>query len=205
MSDRKVDLLEWVESHNGFDFNCKLQIAKHEGNHKKIFLIIPGVDGSLDGYENKYLQIARNVNREFRHTAYQMDYPYISRLHFQSNVRQILDYIYMKYPEVESIDIMAHSAGAWVIGNIAGGYPEIKKLLLVNPATNVDLDKFENAIEQNKHSEIIFLIGSEDPSHEHKARFQKDNTKVIVVDGADHHFSGDHLPHFISAPTKYLY
>ncbi len=32
MSNRKLDTIEWVESHNGVDFNCKLQIAKHPGD-----------------------------------------------------------------------------------------------------------------------------------------------------------------------------
>lgn len=205
MSNRKVDTIEWVESHNGVDFNCKLQIAKHPGDDKNIFLIIPGVDGSLDGYEDKYLKIAESVNHKHGHTSYQIDNPYISRLHWESNVRQILDHIFMEHPEVESINIMAHSAGAWVIGNIAHEYPEIKRVLMVNPASNVDLDELRSNIEKNKSATFTLLIGSSDPSHEHHHKFKMDNSQVVIVEGADHHFSGDSFLVFLAAPSKYLF
>lgn len=205
MSNRKLDTIEWVESHNGVDFNCKLQIAKHPGDEKNIFLIIPGVDGSLDGYEEKYLKIAESVNIQHGLTSYQIDNPYISRLHWESNVRQILDHIFMEHPEIESINIMAHSAGAWVIGNIAHEYPEIKRVLMVNPASNVDLDKLRSNIEKNKSATFTLLIGSNDPSHEHHDKFEMDNSLVVLVEGADHHFSGDAFAHFLQSPHKYLF
>ncbi len=205
MNDRKLDFIEWVESHNGVDFDCKLQVAKHTGNPSNIFLIIPGVDGSLDGFDNKYLKIASLVNQEAGHTVYQMDNPYISRLHWESNVRQMLDYIFMEHPDVESINIMAHSAGAWVIGKVAHEYPEIKRVLMVNPATNIDIDAFKSNIDMNKHTKFVFMIGSQDPSHEHLYRFTNRNSKIVIIDGADHNFSGEHLNEFITAPIKHLF
>lgn len=203
--DKELITLEWVESHNKVDFSCKLQIAKHQGDDKNIFLIIPGVDGSIDGYEDKYLRIAKSVNQKHGHTSYQIDNPYISSLHWESNVRQILDYILMNHPEIESINIMAHSAGAWVIGRIAWEYPEIRRLLLVNPATNVNIDDLSFGLSKSSDKKIVVLIGSEDPSHQYRSKLKTKNTIIEIVDGADHNFSGDALSVFLEAPVRYLF
>lgn len=204
MKDRKVDTITWSESYNGIDFDCSLNIAINEGDPENIFLIIPGVDGSLDGYLDKYRNIADSINRTEGVTTFQMDNPYISSIHWESNVRQILDYIQLEYPKLKTIKIMAHSAGAWVIGLIANEYPEITELLLVNPASNVKTDEFLNQIGETTSVKITILVGSKDTSVDIYTNVPS-NVSLVQIEGADHHFSGDALKVFIEAPKKYLY
>ncbi|MCA9347644.1 hypothetical protein KC930_03655 [Candidatus Saccharibacteria bacterium] len=206
MGNRDVSSLEWREEFNGVTIDCSLQIAKHSGGNT-VFLIIPGVDGSLDGFEDKYLRIAEGVHSKHGHTVYQMENPFITSQHWESNVRQMLDHIYLDH-DVDEIHVMAHSAGAWTIGKIAHEFPEINKLLLVNPATN-DVDSYVEGLAKAPYIHTNFVLGEKDPSAAYGEQFRDienhHGVNVVVVEEADHHFSGDALNHFIDAPHIYLY
>lgn len=109
---RTLSTLTWQEeTPSGEAWDCSLRIAHHAGDQHNIFITIPGVDGSLDGYQDKYKHIAESISNDYGHTVYQMDNPYISRHHWESNLRTLLAEIYNNHEDVTNIVIMAHSAG----------------------------------------------------------------------------------------------
>ena len=49
------DIINWQETMNGVTIDCSLDVAVHPARSNTVLLIIPGVDGSVNGYEDKIL------------------------------------------------------------------------------------------------------------------------------------------------------
>lgn len=211
----KYEKIEWTEEMNGVKVDCSLDVAIHPTSSNTILLTIPGVDGSVDGYKDKYLRIAESVQEENKVSVVRISNPFITSFHWESNIRKVLDYISINLPSITEgnkaeIRVMAHSAGAAVIAQIAWEYPEIKRLLLVNPATKLGLDKMKLGLSMFKGDDITVLFGSLDPSIDDVNRLASIEGRVpintFVLEGTDHHFSGtDGLIQFIAAPKNHLF
>jgi len=200
----KYQKLNWQEEINGHAIDCSLDIAIHPADSNIIFLTIPGVDGSVDGYENKYVRIAENIQEKYGVAVVRMSNPYISSFFWESNIRRTLEFIENNTKTIINnedfeLHIMAHSAGAAIVAQIAWEYPGIKKLLLVNTAFKMNPDKILN--ELDKFTGIVrFVYGTKDPSIDW-AKILKEKYEVAVIDGADHNFSGENIETFIKLPT----
>lgn len=211
----KYEKIEWTEEMNGVKVDCSLDVAIHPTGSNTILLTIPGVDGSVDGYKDKYLRIAESVQEENKVSVVRISNPFITSFHWESNIRKVLNYISINLPSITEgnkaeIRVMAHSAGAAVIAQIAWEYPEIKRLLLVNPATKLGLDKMKLGLSMFKGDDITVLFGSLDPSIDDVNGLASIEGRVpintFVLEGIDHHFSGtDGLIQFIAAPKNHLF
>ena len=182
--------LTWQE-HGLFDIDCELEIAVHKNSSKTILLIVPGVDGSIDGYENKYLKIAENAVKNNDVAVVRMDNPFIVSQYWQSNVRIALQFIednavYICGHKDFELKIVGHSIGAYVAGQIAWEYPFITGILLINPATGISLEPLLNGLAEFGGDAHI-VLGSEDPAHRHLDTFYdaptKGNLKFKVIQG----------------------
>lgn len=202
--------LDWQESMNGVTIDCSLNIAIHSADSDTVLLTIPGVDGSLDGYEQKYIRMVERYQETYGTVAMRIENPFITSFHWESNPRHALEYILDNAREITGRDttpkilVVAHSAGASVIAKIASEYPAIKAVLLINPAKKLlsplDIEKGMGAIVER--SSVVF--GSNDPSVDMAHDLRNEWLKVHIVDGADHNFSGEYLDAFIHLPTRYL-
>lgn len=196
--------LTWIERKNEFKIECSLEIFVAPSKSKIIFLTLPGVDGSIDGYKNKYKRITDNMQKEHGVAAVRMSNPFISSSHWDSNIRQVLDYVLANklaitgYEDME-IHIMAHSAGSSIITQIAWEYPEIKKLLLVNTAFKMNPDKILNGLAKYT-GDVRLVFGSKDPSIDWAEKLKEDY-EVTFIDGADHNFSDNYIETFVKLPT----
>lgn len=200
--------LNWQEKVNEYAIDCSLDVAIHPVDSKIILLIIPGVDGSVDGYENKYIKIADNIQKQYGAAVVRMSNPFISSYLWESNVRKALEFIEDNAKIITGNDnveirIMAHSAGAGVIAQIAWEYPFISKLLLINPAMKLGSDKIKEGLSKFGDDKVTVLVGGRDPSLSETKELGIDNT--IIIDGADHNFSGDAFPKFLGSAEKYLF
>lgn len=211
----KYEKIEWTEEMNGVKVDCSLDIAIHPTSSNTILLTIPGVDGSVDGYKDKYRRIAESVQEEQGVSVVRMSNPFITSFHWESNIRKALEFISVNLPTITEgnkaeIRIMAHSAGAAIVAQIAWEYPEIKRLLLVNPATKLGLDKMKLGLSMFKGDDITVLYGSLDPAIDDVNEINGIESRVpintFVLEGIDHHFSGtDGLIQFIAAPKNLLF
>ncbi|MDB5177312.1 MAG: hypothetical protein JWN75_980 [Candidatus Saccharibacteria bacterium] len=203
--------INWQEVMNGITVDCSLDVAIHKGGSNVVLLIIPGVDGSLDGYENKYLRIAESVFEKHKASVVRMSNPFITSYHWKSNVRRIFEFIEENKDLVSSHDeldirIMAHSAGAAVIAQIAWEYPEVTRLLLINPATQLGIAKIHLGLNELQDVNTTILVGGDDPSFDVVQELSViDNIRIVAIEGADHNFSSEHFPAFISSPETYLF
>jgi pimeloyl-ACP methyl ester carboxylesterase len=206
MTEISLNRIEWQESLNGVTVDCALEIAVHIGESNDLLLIIPGVDGSLDGYENKYKQIAESINSIHGATVIRMDNPFITSHHWESNVRRTLDFVSNHESlKTKTIRVMAHSAGASIIGRIAWEYPEISHLLLINPATRLGFDKLTEGLERFSGEKHV-LVGDKDPAYQYVPELTIVSPPAVhIVEGADHNFTSGALEQFIDAPHRYLF
>lgn len=200
--------LKWQEKVNEYTIDCTLDVAIHHADSKIILLIIPGVDGSVDGYENKYITIADNIQKKYNAAVVRISNPFVSSYLWESNIRKALQFVEDNAKTITNNDnielrIMAHSAGAGVIAQIAWEYPFISKILLINPAMKLGSDKIKDGLSKFGDDKVTILVGGNDPSLSETTELKIKNT--IIVDGADHNFSGDAFPIFLTSADKYLF
>ena len=210
----KYSKIEWQETMNDVTIDCSLDIAIHPADSKIVLLTVPGVDGSVDGFEDKYIKIAESIQEKYGAAIVRITNPFITSYHWESNIRQALNYILENAEEItghKDIDvrIIAHSAGAATVAQIAWEYPEITQILLVNPATKLGIDKIQYGLSEIGGSKITVLFGSEDPSvgdvDEISKLSEAKNVHTHILEGVDHNFSGELLEAFITAPSLYLF
>lgn len=204
-----ADQLNWQEKMNNVTIDCSLEIGVHPARSDTVLLIIPGVDGSVNGFEDKYIRIAERIQNQYGVAVVRTANPFISSFHWESNPRRILDYIAVNAgtitgSEAPRIKVMAHSAGASIVARIAREYDAITDLLLVNPAQKLDSDAIRSGL-MAANARTIAVFGSKDPSISFAEQLKEDGHMVHVVEGSDHYFSGDHLENFINLPSEYLF
>lgn len=197
-------IISYTQKGTYFDDNVDIEVAIHDGDNDKLLLIIPGVDGSLDGYKGKYLKMAENVNSKYGVTVIRMSNPHNLGGYHLRNLFEVLDFIEKNYDVTKKrLQVVGYSLGAYMIGSAASMYDYIDKVLLINPATLLGLDDYNSLKARPKESNII-LIGEKDPSMNHLELFN-DLGVVHVCPGADHHFSGSSFDDFIESPSKYIF
>lgn len=205
-----TDLLKWQETMNTVTVDCSLDVAVHPAQSDTVLLIIPGVDGSVNGYEDKYIRIADQVQDKHGVAVVRIANPFISSFHWESNPRRILDYIKRNASaitgssKVPQIKVMAHSAGASIIARIVHEYPEIQEILLINPAQKLNSEAARSGLKK-ANVKVTAVFGSKDPSISFADDLTTDGHTVHVVEGSDHYFSGEYLEDFINLPLRYLF
>lgn len=208
----KSHKLHWQESMNGVTIDCDLDIRIHPTKSTTILLLIPGVDGSVDGYKNKYITIAEQVQAKHNVAVVRMENPFVTSFHWESNIRRILEWIEQNKQDICSNDeysllVQAHSAGASVLASIAHEYPNIRKLLLINIAMSLNTDKVLAGL-QKYDGDVTILMGDKDPSipELESIQFSENSTlaQKVIIENTDHDFSGDSFKLFLDAANTYL-
>lgn len=77
----------WRESIHDTAIECSLDIAVHSADSDVVLLTVPGVNGSVDGYYEKYVRIADSVQSQFGSAVVRMSNPYIGSYFWESNLR----------------------------------------------------------------------------------------------------------------------
>lgn len=195
--------LAWEAGKGEMAIDTTLDVRVHKLQSDKVVIILPGVDGSVDGFENKYVRMADNITSKQRKAVVRLSNPFISYYHWEDNLREALAYVEENAQELFgteeiSIEIIGHSAGAAAAASLAWEYPAIKKLLLINTAAAVSPEKIVDGLRKyTNEAKVIF--GSKDPSLPFAAMLPEE-IQVDIIEGADHHFTGEHLETFITLP-----
>ena len=179
----------------------KIDIEYYESG-KDFFLIITGIGGTIKGYKNKYEIIARNVIKKYNFSVVVATSPFGSWLHTEQNLDYIMNYIKSKRNCDYKVYAMGNSAGANILLWHSYKFPQIKKVLAVNPVMNINIHLLKRLQETTKDIKIVF--GEKDNS----CKFAKliplnTNVNIEILPDIDHNFT-DKSNIFLELPIKYL-
>jgi len=198
--------LKWRPTHNGITVDASMDVVIRPAKTNRIVLFVPGVDGSADGYKNKYVNASDLLTDNHEVGIVRISNDFISSFHWEDNVRQVLDYISDNFGEYfnnknAELSIVAHSAGASIVASVSREYPVIKQLLLINMPSQLQPDKVLDGLKQFE-GRVGIVYGEHDPSimfTDELRRTGKEMT-IRIIEGANHTFSGSHLAVFERLP-----
>lgn len=181
--------------------NIDIEYGIIKGNNT-VVLIKVGQDGSIYGYDNKYLKIATNLNNKYGYTVISSSNPYDGTNPLDNAIEVIDEYCQSKD---YTIYYMGHSNGARIGMYYGNLYPQIKKMLLINAPIFINFDKIKKELSNINDKEIILVYGKEDQSYKFKTLIDsllKDNIKLEIIN-TDHYFTNN-IDNFIQLPEDHF-
>lgn len=162
------------------------------GDRQKIFLVKAGQDGSIYGYQNKYLKLACELRDLYGFSVICASTP-------SSDIDQMAQFAEMVQSEFEITDttkiyFMGTSKGASIgcFGHVS--FPQISRFLLINPPLTINTTKLCRCTQNFAGEMMTFVFGSLDPSA-HMAGLlklhERENVRVAIIPRQDHYFSKD--------------
>lgn len=199
MHDLKFD----KEIHSNFNDEI-IDYGIVEGNNIIVF-IKAGQDGSLYGYQNKYIKMARRLNKKYGCSVICSSNPFDGNNPLDNAMEITEDYakIFGNY----KIYYLGYSNGALIGAWFGVKYPKIKRMALVNGPLMYNFHKTKEGALSFNGDMISFIYGEYDQSIGYidlLKNMENDKIKVFVEKGQDHHFSKSEES-FQEIPEKYLF
>lgn len=172
-----------------------------KGNNT-VFFTKAGANGTMCGYQNKYLNMALNLHKKYGYSVVCSSNPYTSQESIGQGISVIEEFIKSPY----QIYYFGHSNGAVMGARNAFKYPQIKRLVLVNGPLMLNWIQTRKGIENFKGEKMAFIYGDNDPSYMLTGilRLAINPVKSVhIIQNADHNFT-DMLSEFINLPEKYI-
>jgi len=177
-----------------------------ESSHIIVF-IKAGLTGSIYGYENKYLKMARNLFGRYGVTVFVVSNPEGTGNSIGHGLQIIENYCKARHIEQYGVYFVGISNGG-VQGLFAfEQYPVIQKALLIGAPLNDRPDLIQKALVNFKGEKLYLVCGNKDPCFGlFKLYSELESEKVIFTAymKVDHVFSGN-TELFIKLPEKYLF
>lgn len=194
-----------IELHRSFG-NTVIDYGIIKGNNNILF-IKAGQDGSMYGYNNKYLKIAKEINSKYGSTVICSSNPYDGNNPLD-DAMEVID-SYCKDNKIEDYEIyyIGHSNGGLLGAWYGTKYDKIKRLLLINTPLMYNYHKTKEGLVNFNKEQLILIYGSLDQSFPYVKlldRIQNEKVKYYIIDNQDHYFSNDNYD-FKKLPFDYLY
>ena len=150
----------------GKEFPVKVELAIHPNNSKRIIIIVPGINGDIDGYADKYKVLALHMQSDNLGAVIRTDNEMIAGYLPDVKLRAALQYerenAYSVCGEPEpEVMLMGFSAGASAIAAIAHEYPEVKRILLFAPSGDMTEKLVKGGLKKFK-GEVYIVQGEKD-------------------------------------------
>lgn len=175
------------------------------GNETIVF-IKAGQNGSMYGYKNKYLNIAKSINNKYGYTVICSSNPFDGSNPLDNAMEIINDYCIKQNIKEYKIYYMGHSNGALIGARYGIKYPQIKRMLLINTPLMINWHRIKEGIQEFSGEKITFIYGSLDPSYKYTPLLTpllNDKIKLEIIEGQDHHFSKNTYD-FKELPEEFL-
>ena len=175
-----------------------------EGNNTIVF-IKSGQNGSIYGYNNKYIKMAKRLNKKYKCTVICSSNPFDGNNPLD-NAFTVIEKYTSKFEDYK-VYYLGFSNGALIGAYFGINYPKIKRMALVNGPLMYNLHKTKEAALSFKGESINFIYGEYDQSigyAELLKSIENDKIKVFIESGQDHHFSKSEED-FQKIPEKYLF
>lgn len=170
-----------------------------EGKSKRIYLILTGANGSLDGYNNKYNIIANNKINNYNAWVI-----VIATNHDELCIgEQLIKEAFKKFDELTNskhndydVYCFGHSLGGCILCTCSYKFDCFKKIVAINPGINRHYDEVYENIDKSM-APITIVIGTLDKSYEKSKGLSNTKAKLIYIDGAEHSFRNQYEQVFI--------
>ena len=192
------------EIHSKFEDIAIIDYGIVEGNNIIVF-IKAGQNGSLYGYQNKYIKMAKRLNKKYGCSVICSSNPFDGNNPLDNSMVIIEDYA--KRFDDYKIYYLGYSNGALIGAWFGVKYPKIKRMALGNGPLMYNLHKTKEGALSFKGESINFIYGEHDqstPYIELLKSIENDKIKVFIEEGQDHHFSKSE-EEFQKIPDKYLF
>ena len=192
------------EIHSKFEDIAIIDYGIVEGNNIIVF-IKAGQNGSLYGYQNKYIKMAKRLNKKYGCSVICSSNPFDGNNPLDNAMEVIEDYA--KRFDDFKIYYLGYFNGALIGAWFGINYPKIKRMALVNGPLMYNLYKTKEGALSFKGESINFIYGEYDQSIgyvELLKSIENDKIKVFIEEGQDHHFSKSEED-FQKIPEKYLF
>ncbi|SHM09963.1 hypothetical protein [Fibrobacter sp. UWB7] len=161
-------------------------------DHQKIFLIKAGQNGSIYGYQNKYLKLAYELRDLYGFSVVCASTP-------SADIDQMAQFTEIVQSEFEITDttkiyFMGMSKGASIGCLEHASFPQISRFLLINPPLIINTIKLCRCAQKFTGEMMTFVFGSLDPSAhltDLLKLHERENVRVAIIPGQDHQFSKD--------------
>ena len=190
------------EIHSKFDDIAIIDYGIIEGNNIIVF-IKAGQNGSLYGYQNKYIKMAKRLNDKYGCSVICSSNPFDGNNPLDNAMEVIADYA-KKFDDYK-IYYLGYSNGALIGAWFGIKYPKIKRMALVNGPLMYNLHKTKEGALSFGGESLNFIYGEYDQSIgyiELLKNIENDKIKVFIEEGQDHHFSKSE-EEFQQIPEKY--
>ena len=175
-----------------------------EGNNTIVF-IKAGQNGSLYGYQNKYVRMANNLNKKYGCSVICSSNPFDGENPLD-NAMEVIEEYTQKFDDYK-IYYLGYSNGALIGAWYGINYPKIKRMALINGPLMYNFHKTKEGALSFKGESINFIYGEYDQSIEYTVllkAIENEKIKVFIEKGQDHHFSKSD-EEFQKIPEKYLF
>lgn len=177
-----------------------------ESSHIVVY-IKAGLTGSIYGYENKYLKMAKNLNEKFGVSVFVASNPEGTGNSIGHGLQIIKNYCKERLVKQFNVYFVGVSNGG-VQGLFAfEKNPLINKALLIGAPLNYNPDLIQKALINFNGEKLHLICGDKDPGFGlFKLYSELENEKIIFTAflNVDHVFSGN-TELFIKLPEKYLF
>lgn len=173
-------------------FNRVIQYGIINGSNT-IVLIKPGQDGTLVGYKDKYYNLAKYINKKYGFTVICSNNPY-DKIHDPLiDGTEVIERFtkYMNFSDYV-IYYYGNSNGAVIGASYAHNYPNIKRMLLINPPLFINFHRLKDGIELFKGERVVFIYGGLDPSFKFVGLLDllnQDKLTYHIIENEDHNLS----------------
>ena len=195
-----------IEIHKEFDENITIDYGIIKGDSTILF-IKAGQDGSMYGYDNKYLKIAKNINKKYGATVICSSNPFDGNNPLDNAMEVIDDYCKSNNIKRYTVYYMGHSNGGLIGAWFGYKYPRIQRMLLINAPLMYNYHKTKAGLNSFSGEKITMIYGSLDQSIQYTELLKLIMNKKFsyyIIDNQDHHFSKD-VYDFKKLPEDYLF
>ncbi|MBR3996064.1 MAG: alpha/beta hydrolase [Clostridia bacterium] len=175
-----------------------------KGNDKLLYIKV-GNGGSIYGYANKYLSIAKQINGEYGLSILVASNPI--ELAIKESIKYDNDFIDRYFPNTKDIYAFGHSNGGQMLVSFAYLNPKIKKVLSVNVPLMINLHKTKEGISKFNGEHMTMIYGEKDPSFRYVEILDSSVSSKFsyyTIKNANHHFE-NMLEEFILLPKQFLF
>lgn len=185
----------------GKKFPLDIEMEIHPNQSGKIIINVPGYNGDINGYNNKYFVLANEMQRTNLGAVIRLNGGFFHGYLPNTQLKIALE-LATKNGQVicgnstPEIYLMGFSAGAGSIAATAHEYPEVKKILLIAPSFDMPEDKVKEGLGKFKGEVVIVqgenddIVGPETGPMCFQFATSAIKKEIFMISNCDHQFKG---------------